>query len=443
MELRFQVNNAAISGSNTDWKALGRPSPTYDDIVGENAKKLKDVVKQSYEEAEACPRTNYHGVKLVTTQELVPLLELSDSTRIVNLSSILGQLKLIASDGAKELSRVEDLTEEKVDAVVKGYLEDVKEDSIDSKGWPTIYSSYIVSKAALNAYTRVMAKMYPKIYINAVSPGYVKTDLNNHDGVLTVEEGAKGPVRMALMPDGGPSGLSYDQIEVVGEKPKFKQSYKMAEACLRTNYYGVKLVTRELIALLELSDSPRIINISSTMGQLQLIPNKRAKEELSDVERLTEEKVDTVVKEFLEDLKEGLVNNAGVINGVIDEGEVGYDDTAGEMAKFIRSYKKAEACLRTNYYGVKQVTQELIPLLELSDTPRIVNVSSTMGQLQLIPSKRVKKELGDVEGLTEEKVDAVVKEFLQEVKEGLVESKGWPSSYTAYIVSKAALNAYT
>ncbi|KAK3019305.1 hypothetical protein RJ639_004625 [Escallonia herrerae] len=363
MELRFQVNNAAISGSNTDWKALGRPTPRYDEIVGKNAKKLKDVVKQSYEEAEACLRTNYHGVKLVT-RALVPLLELSDSPRIVNLSSILGQLKLIASDEAKELSRVEDLTEERVDAVVKGYLEAVKEDSIANKGWPTIYSAYIVSKAALNAYTRVMANMCPKIYINAVCPGYVKTDLNNHDGVLTVEEGAKGPVRMALMPDGGPSGMFYNQIEV---------------------------------------------------------------------------------------------NNAGVLNGVISDSEVGYHNVVGEKEKFKQSYKMAEACLRTNNYGVNLVARELLPLFELSDSPRIVNVSSTMGQLQIIPSplfqlklilqhipnKTAKKELSDVESLTEERVDAVVKDFLEDVKEGLVESKGWPSSYTAYIVSKAALNAYT
>lgn len=101
-----------------------------------------------------------------------------------------------------------------MDEIVKGFLEDVKANSVETKGWPTYYSAYSVSKAALNAYTRILAKkLYPKIAINAVSPGHVKTDLNNHTGVLSVEEGAKGPVRLALMTDEGKTGLFFDQIE--------------------------------------------------------------------------------------------------------------------------------------------------------------------------------------------------------------------------------------
>ena len=114
----------------------------------------------------------------------------------------------------KELSDVDDLTEEKVDNVVKGFLEDMKEDLIETKGWPINYSASIVSKAALNAYTRFLTKKYPNIAINAVCPGFVKTDLNYNTGVLTVEEGAKGPVMLALMPDGGPSGLFFDRTEI-------------------------------------------------------------------------------------------------------------------------------------------------------------------------------------------------------------------------------------
>jgi (+)-neomenthol dehydrogenase len=40
-------------------------------------------------------------------------------------------------------------------------------------------------------------------------------------------------------------------------------------------------------------------------------------------------------------------------------------------------------CLRTNYYGIKQLTKELIPPLELSNSARIINVSSTLGQLKV------------------------------------------------------------
>ena len=98
--------------------------------------------------------------------------------------------------------------------MVRAFLEDLKEDLLEIKGWPINFSAYIVSKAALNGYTRILAKKFPNIATNAVCPGYVKTDLNHNCGMLSVEEGARGPVRLALFPNGGASGLFYDQMEV-------------------------------------------------------------------------------------------------------------------------------------------------------------------------------------------------------------------------------------
>jgi (+)-neomenthol dehydrogenase len=40
-------------------------------------------------------------------------------------------------------------------------------------------------------------------------------------------------------------------------------------------------------------------------------------------------------------------------------------------------------CLRTNYYGTKQVIRALLPLLHASKDGRIVNVSSEFGQLRV------------------------------------------------------------
>lgn len=37
------------------------------------------------------------------------------------------------------------------------------------------------------------------IVVNSISPGYVKTDLNGHSGVMSVEDGAKLPVKHALL----------------------------------------------------------------------------------------------------------------------------------------------------------------------------------------------------------------------------------------------------
>ncbi|TQE10606.1 hypothetical protein C1H46_003719 [Malus baccata] len=106
-------------------------------------------------------------------------------------------------------------SEEEGTIFMGGFLEDVKQNLVEAKSWPTNFSAYIVSKAALNAYTRVLAKKYSsKNAINAVCPGFTDTDLNNHTGVFTTEEAAKGPVNLALLPDNGVSGLFFAQTEL-------------------------------------------------------------------------------------------------------------------------------------------------------------------------------------------------------------------------------------
>ena len=47
------------------------------------------------------------------------------------------------------------------------------------------------------------------------------------------------------------------------------------------------------------------------------------------------------------------------------------------------TYELAEECLEINYYGAKRTAEALIPLLQLSNSPRIVNVSSIMGKLEV------------------------------------------------------------
>ncbi|CAK9158309.1 unnamed protein product [Ilex paraguariensis] len=172
-------------------------------VVGSKAKMLKEILKEGYEQSEACLGTNYYGVKHVT-KALLPLLQKSNSARLVNLMS--------HERAKEELGDVNGLTEEKVDEVVKGFLKDVKEGLQESKGWPINFSIYMVSKAALNAYTRILTKTYPNIAINAVCPGSVKTYINYNCGIATVKKGAKSPVMLALMPDGGPSGIFYSCI---------------------------------------------------------------------------------------------------------------------------------------------------------------------------------------------------------------------------------------
>ena len=47
--------------------------------------------------------------------------------------------------------------------------------------------------------------------VNSVSHGFIATDMNAHRGTQTVEEGAAGPVRLALLPPDGPTGGFFDQ----------------------------------------------------------------------------------------------------------------------------------------------------------------------------------------------------------------------------------------
>jgi NAD(P)-dependent dehydrogenase (short-subunit alcohol dehydrogenase family) len=58
---------------------------------------------------------------------------------------------------------------------------------------------YPASKTALNAMTLAMAIELEStgIKVNAYSPGFTKTNLNNYEGTQTVEEGAREPVRLA------------------------------------------------------------------------------------------------------------------------------------------------------------------------------------------------------------------------------------------------------
>ncbi|KAK9143434.1 hypothetical protein Syun_012834 [Stephania yunnanensis] len=69
-----------------------------------------------------------------------------------------------------------------------------------------------MSKVALNAYTRILAQKYPSWSINCVNPGWVQTDMTDHMGILTAEEGARGPVMLALLD--GLSGCFFDQKEL-------------------------------------------------------------------------------------------------------------------------------------------------------------------------------------------------------------------------------------
>ncbi|SFB63180.1 NAD(P)-dependent dehydrogenase, short-chain alcohol dehydrogenase family [Amycolatopsis marina] len=74
--------------------------------------------------------------------------------------------------------------------------------------------AYRISKAAVNALTRVFATRLDGtgILVNAASPGWVRTDLGGPNAPRSVQQGADTPVWLATLPPDGPSGgFFYDR----------------------------------------------------------------------------------------------------------------------------------------------------------------------------------------------------------------------------------------
>jgi NAD(P)-dependent dehydrogenase (short-subunit alcohol dehydrogenase family) len=158
------VNNAAISNTRM------RPGVS----VEEYSRSTRPSVV-SLDEVRAVFETNVFGVVAVT-QAMLPLLREAPAARIVNVSNGAGSLTLNADPAF---------------------------------AWRSIFGPvYPASKTALNAMTLAMAiELEPTgIKVNACSPGFTKTNLNNYAGTQTVEEAAREPVRLALLGANGPTG---------------------------------------------------------------------------------------------------------------------------------------------------------------------------------------------------------------------------------------------
>ena len=153
--LDILINNAGISGKQPQAFSTG-------DM--ENLRTLFD--------------TNFFGT-VQTTQQFIPLLEKASHPVIVNVSSEVGSLTMHSS-------------------------------AARSANWD-LFSAYGSSKTALNAFTIMLANELKNtaFRVNSVTPGYTATDLNQHQGVKTAEEGAKPIVRVATQSDKVTTGKFY------------------------------------------------------------------------------------------------------------------------------------------------------------------------------------------------------------------------------------------
>jgi carbonyl reductase 1 len=154
--------------------------------------------------AEKTAAVNVFGAMHVTDR-LLPRMH--PGARIVNVSSGMGDL----SGVSRQLrERFEDpgLTRAGLTELVNSFVRDVAAGVHEKNGWPS--SGYRVSKIALNAYTRILARELAndprKILVNAACPGWVRTRMGGNGAPRSVEEGADTPTWLALQPEGAPSG---------------------------------------------------------------------------------------------------------------------------------------------------------------------------------------------------------------------------------------------
>ncbi len=119
--------------------------------------------------------TNFFA-PVALTEKLLPLIRKSPAGRIVNLSSLLGSLKL-HSDPNSPIYHAKPF-------------------------------AYDASKTALNAFTVHLAYELrdTRIKVNSAEPGWVKTDMGGSEAPLELSEGGKTSAMLATLPDDGPTG---------------------------------------------------------------------------------------------------------------------------------------------------------------------------------------------------------------------------------------------
>lgn len=126
-----------------------------------------NILNTDLETIQLAMETNLYGVLLVS-QALIPLMQIHNTGRIINVSSGMGQLSTMASDAV----------------------------------------AYRLSKVALNGLTTILAAQLQGsgITVNAICPGWVKTDMGGPNAPRTPEQGADTIVWLATRSDNTSTG---------------------------------------------------------------------------------------------------------------------------------------------------------------------------------------------------------------------------------------------
>jgi carbonyl reductase 1 len=146
---------------------------------------------------------NYFGL-IHLTQEMLP--HIKSGGHIINMSTELGIMTF--SKHLKERFLDPKLSFTDLEYLFKEYHDAYVNNKLDETGWQDnkqAYGCYPMSKVFVNAYTRILAKNLnageSNIKVNAVSPGWCKTDLGGKEAPRDYLKGAETPVWLASFPE--------------------------------------------------------------------------------------------------------------------------------------------------------------------------------------------------------------------------------------------------
>jgi carbonyl reductase 1 len=152
--------------------------------------------------AERTLATNTFAAAAVT-DAVLPLLPRGG--RVVMVSSGMGSLSAFG-EALRRRFLDPDLDRAGLESLLGEFVEAVRRGEHRRQGWPG--NAYSVSKAGINALVRVMAPALRDrgVLINAVCPGWVRTDMGGRGAPRSVQEGASGIVWAATLAADGPTG---------------------------------------------------------------------------------------------------------------------------------------------------------------------------------------------------------------------------------------------